>query len=604
WVSKAKGGTGMVTTEALFTHMTCYRNSFAFPDALPRFKKAAAAVHEHGAKLVGQIVHAGAQTQGFPIPFIPWAPSPMAAPRDWATPHQMTVADIKEIIASWVVAAKVLREAGLDGVEVMGGHGYLVNQFLSPLTNHRTDQYGGSVENRMRLALETLDAVRAAVGKDWVMGFRVSGDEFVEGGYNQDDMLGMAPHFVENGRADYISVTAGTYRSAMNIADPTYFPLNSVVYLAAAIKRVVNVPVIAKGKIVDPVQAEEILANNQADMVGMGRALMADPDWANKAREGRLDEIRKCICCNDGCAGRVMATTHLGLRCSMNPELGREVEPGWGAVLPAAKKKKVMVIGGGPAGLEAARVAALRGHAVSLYEKGPELGGQVLIAAKAPTRDSFLDLPRYYKRQMELLKVDVHLDTGVTAALVKQANPDAVVVATGSVPLRPFNIAGIDNDNVVEARAVLLGQAKVGQNVVVFANDQHIQGLSVADFLASQGKKVQVLTEEYEFGKLLDVSTKPAIYKKLLEAGVVLTPDRGIREISGSTVVSYNTLTGEEIMIEDVDTVVYAFGGKEDNVLFYALKGQIKELYAVGDCAGVRQLTSVTREAATAARRI
>lgn len=604
WVSKARGGVGMVITEATFTHPTAYRNTFALPNALPQFKKAAQAVHQHGAKLIGQIVHVGAQTQAFPPAFIPWAPSVVASPRDWAVPHQMTVEQIKEIINSLVIGAKVYREAGLDGVEIMGGHGYLINQFLSPLTNHRTDEYGGSLENRMRFALGVIDAVRAAVGRDWVVGFRVSGDEFTEGGYTLDDMLVMAPHFVKDGRADYLNVTAGTYRSIVNIADPTYFPLNSAVYLAAAIKRVTNVPVIAKGRIVDPAQAEGILANNQADLVGMARALMADPELPRKAREGRLDEIRKCIGCNDGCASRTLSATHLSLRCAMNPELGRETEPGWAEIQPAVEKKKVMVIGAGPAGLEAARVAALRGHTVSLYEKSSEIGGQMIVAAKAPGRESFLDLPRYYKRQMELLKVAVHLGTEVTVDMVKEKSPDTVIVATGSVPLRPYNIVGIDQENVVEARAVLSGEATVGQSVAVFANDHHIQGLNVADFLAGQGKKVEVLCEEYELGKLLDVSTKAAIYKKLLDQGVVLTPDTGIKEISGNTVVAHNTFTRQERIIENVDTVVYAFGGRENNALLQALKGQVKELYAVGDCAGVRQLTAATREAAIVARSI
>jgi pyruvate/2-oxoglutarate dehydrogenase complex dihydrolipoamide dehydrogenase (E3) component len=260
-----------------------------------------------------------------------------------------------------------------------------------------------------------------------------------------------------------------------------------------------------------------------------------------------------------------------------------------------------MIIGGGPAGLETARVAALRGHQVSLYDRGSELGGQTLIAAKAPGRDGFLDLGRYFTYQMKLLNVDVHLNTEVTAEMVKEQNPDAVVVATGSVPLIP-GIPGVDGDNVVEVRQVLNGEVEVGNNVIIIDGSDHIQSLSTADLLAERGKKVEVLGMGYYLGCLLEPATRQNTYERLLQKGVTLTPLTGAREISNNTVLAYHVFSQEERRIEGVDTVVIAYGGKEDNTLYYTLKDQVREIYKVGDAAGLRKIHNITMDGATVGR--
>jgi len=606
WVAKAKGGIGLIGT--YLASVDPRGNIFRQPQAIEAFKRAADAVHEHGAKIICQIAHSGGQAGLSGGPQTSWGPSAILMPNmllERQVCHEMSKDEIKETVENFVYAATVAKEAGMDGVSIHGSHGYLVSEFMSPYFNRRTDEYGGSLENRMRFALEIIDAVRKAVGDDFVVGIRVNADEFVEGGYTLDDFLVMAPILAKTGKLDYLNVSVGTYTSTATVIDPMYFPLGSFVYCAAAVKQVVDIPVFARGRITDPIQAEQILANGQADMVSMVRTFIADPEFANKAREGRVEEIRRCIGCNEGCWARgtrdLVIGMAAGMTCAMNPAVGFEGQPGWGELIPSEVKKKVMVIGGGPAGLEAARVAALRGHQVSLYDKGDELGGQTLIAAKAPSRDGFLDLGRYYTYQMKMLDVDVHLNTEVTAEVIIEKAPDAVVVATGSVPFIP-DIAGVNGDNICEVRQVLNDEVSVGDNVVIIAGDEHIQALSTADFLAEQGKKVEVLSQDYQCGGTLEPCTKQVIYQRLYRKGVVLTANTGVKEISGKTVVAYNVFNQEERRIEGVDTVVIAYGGREDNGLYYALKDRVKEIHKIGDANGVRRIHDATREGAVVGR--
>jgi mycofactocin system FadH/OYE family oxidoreductase 2 len=608
WVAKAKGGIGMIETYLTTTHAKVEQDIFRRPGIVDSFKKAADAVHEHGTKLICQIANSGAQAGGYDMPAA-WAPSAVLTPDGQGhlnCPHEITKEEISGFVEAFAHAATVAREAGMDGVQIHGAHGYLFTQFMSPTTNKRTDEYGGSLENRMRFPLEVIEAVRSAVGNDYVVGIRVSADEFVPGGITLDDFLQMATMMDRTGKLDYMSVSTGTYRSIGTAIDSMYYPLNSFVYCAAAVKQVVDIPVVARGRIQDPVQAEEVLANNQADMVSMVRSIIADPELPNKAKEGRLDEIAKCIGCNEACWGAVYFIRMLGLRgisCTMNPTIGKEGDPGWGELEPAAIKKRVMVIGGGPAGLEAARVAARRGHQVSLYERGSELGGQTLIAAKAPGRDGFLDLGRYYTHQMKLLNVDTHLNTDVTVEMVKEQKPDAVIVATGSVPLIP-DIPGIDGDHVVNVWQVLNGEAKIGDNVVVIGDDDQMQSLSTADFLADEGKKVELLCWGYYHGSKVEPATREAVYQRLLQKGVILTPHTIVNEISGKTVVTMDRFTNEERRIEGVDTVVVGCGGREDNSLFYNLKDQVEEIYIAGDANGVRKVHNATMDGATVGRTV
>lgn len=602
WESKAKGGAGIITTGGMGVHPSAMMYSFGQPEkTLETFKRAADAVRRHGSCFLVQLWHFGGQAYGTTLGHQPWSASAVPPMRGGAVPHEMTRDEIKEVIAAFASAAVLCQKAGCDGVELHGAHSYLFCQFMSPYTNRRTDEYGGDMEGRMRFTLETIDAVRAAVGDNYPVGIRVNGDEFIEGGYNLEDMKIMAPMMASTGKLDFIDVSTG---GLMALA-PMYFPIGHSVYLASAIKQVVDIPVCTIGRINDPVQAENILAEGHADIVCMNRALICDPELPRKAREGRIEEIRKCLACSEGCWQRLSQDRHpMGISCTYNPTVGMETVPGWLELIPAQTRKKVMVIGGGPAGLEAARVAAARGHQVSLWEKYGDLGGMVLLASRAPGREDLGELPRYYRYQMKLLGVDVHLGTEVTAETVKKENPDVVIVATGSVPRVPYDIKGIDQDNVVNVRQVLSGRVEVGQNVLIVDGQHHIQGMATADFLAQQGKTVELITEAPTLGSEMEMITMMALRYRLHAAGVKLTPLTQLKEISGNAVRVAFLFTGETRVLEGIDTVVLSYGGVENNELYYALKDAVKEVYSAGDCKGVRKIVWATADGAAVARTI
>jgi 2,4-dienoyl-CoA reductase-like NADH-dependent reductase (Old Yellow Enzyme family)/thioredoxin reductase len=587
-LARARGGAGLLITAP---HHVLPLTSVAPPGpihddrAIKPLSRIADAIHEHGTKLVAQLCHMGGYNTSGAYGGVVMAPSPVTRrgllPGLEEMPHEMDIDEIKVVVEAFGSMASRMRKAGFDGVEIQAMFGFLIPQFWSPLSNLRSDEYGGSLENRLRFALEVVDSVRAAVGRDFTVGIRVDGDEFSDGGLTLDDMKVITAKLAVTGKLDYISVCAGLLPSLH--VPPMYFPLGVYTHLSAAIKEVTNLPVFTAGRINDPVLAEKVLAEGRADMIGMARGLICDPELPNKAREGRLDEIRRCLGCVE-CGRKYFIATPLS--CTFNPEAGREREF---AVLPAATKKKVMVVGGGAAGLETARVAALRGHQVSLYEKGGELGGQVNIAAKAPGREDFAEVTRYYTYQMKLLGVGIHLSTEVTIEMVEKENPDAVVVATGSQPFIP-PFPGANTADVVEVRAVLGEKVAVGEKVVLVSLEHYMPGLSTADFLAERGKKVEFLTDAIYAGAQVDSSTIEVIYRRLLSKGVTITPLTRIKEIQGNTVLTFNVLTNTERLINGVDTVVVSTGGRADDALYCSLKGKVKELYAVGHCLSPRRL--------------
>lgn len=596
WVSKARGGIGLVETHVHGIHSSI-GDVFAQPAAVVKFRAAAEAVHAEGAKFVGQLWHPGAQ--GNAAIRAPWAPSAVSQPDSWAVPHEMTVPEVHEVIAGYARGAAVLREAGVDGAEIHGAHGYLITQFMSPLSNLRDDEYGGDLERRMTFSLEIIDAIRSEVGRDWTVGMRISGDEMTEGGYNSDDFLRMLPFLTATGSLDYLNVSVGTYRSKDTVIAPSYYPNGAFVYLAAMAKEVVDIPVFCIGRINDPVMAEQILANNQADMIGMTRANICDPELPRKARDGRLDEIRHCLGCNEGCWGHIESMRPIN--CAFNPVVGRETY--WGEIRKTSTPKRVVIVGGGPAGCEAARVATAAGHNVTLFEATPELGGQTLIAAHGPGRSDWSEVGRYFTSELRRLGVDVRLSISANVDAILALDPDNVIVATGGSARVPDGIEGVDLPHVLQAWDVLSGKVQASGRVLVLDDEHHIQAANVAELLASNGADVQLITREFQVGAHMEPNTRMATLRRLEPCGVRVSTTTWVRSIRPGSATLYHFYSQQD-RDEEFDYVVLACGVTPETLLYRQLSERHPKVRAVGDCAGPRRLEMATFEGHLAAREL
>jgi mycofactocin system FadH/OYE family oxidoreductase 2 len=568
------------------------------------YRALADAVHAHGCLVFTQLTHMGrrAQADGEEADVL-LAPSqiPERVHRD--VPHELEAEQIAELVRAFGEAARRCREGGLDGIELSMAHNHLIDQFWSPLFNQRLDDYGGSLENRMRFGFEVLQETRRRVGRDFVVGVRISGDEFTRGGLSAADMAEIARRLATSGLVDFLSIIGGgahTYELQAAAVPNMSYTTGVFLPLAAAIKQAVpGVPIFHASRIVDPVHADRTVAAGQIDVVGMTRALIADPDLPKKARDGRLDDVRTCVGANEGCIDRIYQGKPV--TCVQNPATGRERE--LAEVHPANTPKKVVVVGGGVAGLEAARMAAARGHRVVLFEKTAELGGQVLLAARAPARAEYAGIVRFLAAQVRKLAIDVRLAVEATASAVLAERPDAVIVATGSHPFVP-PVPGSDGKHVVTDRDVLSGEAKVGANVVVVDDVHTQQALSTAELLLEQGKRVEVISPLFYVGQDIGVTSIAPLYKRLFTAGVVLTPGTELRAVEGSAVIVANVYSGVERRIEGVDTVVLSAGSRSIDSLYRALKGQVAELYAVGDCVAPRGVHQAILDATRVARAI
>ncbi len=596
WAERARGGVGLIITEEMSVHPTdrAYEKLVeAFhPEVIPRFRRITDRVHAHEAKIFAQLNHNGQQCDGTLSRLPVWAPSPVPDVLFRETPKEMEPEDIEEVARYFGRCAVHVREGGFDGIELQFGHSSLARQFLSPLTNFRTDEFGGSLENRMRAPLMFIRAVRRAVGEDYTVGIRLCADEMIPGGLDLAQVQEIARRFEATGLLDFIDLSIGTFYNLYLVEGSMHTPLGYTVPLAAGIREVVKLPVFCTGRINDPVMAEKVLAAGQADMIGMCRALICDPFLPKKAYEGRLEEIRYCVADNQGCIGRMGVNKLLG--CIQNPAVGLEERWGEGRLEPAPVKKRVMVVGGGPAGMWAAKMAALRGHRVDLYEREAELGGQVRIAMKGAGRDEFGVIVRNEKAQLDRLGVKVHLGVEVTESMVLEQEPDAVVVATGSVPkARP--VAGADGPAVFNVWQVLRDEADVGANACLVDYDGHHRATSTAEYLADRGVKVHIITSSLfvgaELGPLQDLYLAR---QRLLQKGVTFTPDIAVMEIAGEPgnkrVKGFNVYSNAWQEWGPYDSVVLAMGQDADDRLYKALKGKVKELHRIGDCVAPRKV--------------
>lgn len=597
----AAGGVGMIVVEASFTHPIGkgFVNQLGVHDdkCTDGLKKLADAVHAAGSgvKVGIQPHHAGRQTipkfcGGDPVSA---SPSPCGIMR-FLDPthdvHELSIQEVAQMADSYADAARRNKEAGFDFVEIHGAHGYLITQFLSPYTNKRTDQYGGDFAGRMRFALEVLEKVRAKVGTDYPVTIRLSGSEFMEGGMDLPYVQKVVQALDKVGGIDGYHISSEIYESypGGRMIPPMATPPCPVVWLAAGIKEVTSKPVIAVSKIYRPELVEDVLAKGQADFVATGRSFFADPEWPNKVKAGRLDEINYCITCQ-GCIDRLF--TQVDVQCTVNPRCGREKEM---AITPAPKAKKVMVVGGGPAGMEAAWVAAERGHQVTLYEKANQFGGQMLLAAMPPTREDQGVFTRYQLRRVVKAGVSVVTGKEVTPALVKEEKPDAVIITTGSLPKKP-NIPGIDGVNVVEARDVLRGILKTRSPVIVTGGG--LVGCGVAEWLAEKGQKVKIVEMLPEVAPDMGLNDKVAMLGRLEKLGVEIFTNKNITKITPKGVTVEEGGKTEDIVGE---TVVIALGSSPDRTLADAVKGQVAEIYTAGDCVEARKCLEAVYEGAKA----
>ncbi len=603
---RAKGGIGLIVMEGVIPHPTGValpRLVYAWnDDVIPGFRKIADAVHQWGAKIFCQIWHPGREMTGLFTRTPVLAPSPVPCPANREIPKAMDMGEIAEIRSSFASAALRVQAGGFDGVEIHGGHGYLIEQFLSPLTNKRTDAYGGSLDNRLRFPFEVIRAVRQAVGKEFVVGIRLSADEFFPGGLGVEGMAEVAARLEATGLLDFIDVTVGISATFPVIVGDMSFPPAYEVDLAAAIKaRAGGLPVFSTGRINDPLLAEKILEEGRADMIGMTRATICDPELPAKAREGRLEDIRRCIACNQGCVGRLLKGVEIS--CLQNPAVGRERELGEGTLVPAARKKRVLVVGGGPAGMEAARVAALRGHDVVVCERQEHLGGQLDLLARVPGKEEFGEVVRYLESQIRKLGVDVRLGQDVDERLIRKIAPDAVVIATGSEPALP-PLEGAHTATVLTAEGALANGRDIGQRVLVFEDDFHLQGVAVIESLMRRGVHVEVVTPLLIAGMDLPPMNLMTFYHRAFAAGVTFTGSHSIRRVNGRSVVIFNVFSQAERELRDIDAIVAVTGNQARSGLLHAIQGQAPETYGVGDCVSPRKALEAIHEGHLVGRRI
>ncbi|KUR76099.1 FAD-dependent oxidoreductase [Novosphingobium sp. FSW06-99] len=583
--ARAAGGAGLIVMQVAGVHETARYTAHLLmattDDCIPGYARVADAVHAHGCALFGQLFHPGREIMESQDGTLPVAYAPSAVPNErfHVTPRPMSAALIAQVIAGYAMAAQRLERAGLDGVEVVASHGYLPAQFLNPRVNLRTDAYGGDDQARRRFLADVLAAIRAATGPDFIVGLRISGDEKDADGLSAEDVMATLVAF--DGQFDYYNITAGTSAgigSAVNIAPPMAVAHGHLAPLSASIRARVGTPVFVAGRINQPQDAERILASGAADMVGMTRALICDPEMPAKARDNRLDDIRACIACNQACIGHF----HMGypISCIQHPETGRELT--YGAITPAPRPRRIVIAGGGPAGMKAAAVAAARGHQVILCEAGRQLGGQALLAQMLPSRAEFGGIVTNLAREMALAGVDVRLNQPVTRALIDQIAPAAVVIATGATP-RSAPVEGAETGHVVNPWQVLRNEVNVGASVLIADWSLDWIGLGLAERLARAGCRVRLAVDGYMAGQRVHQYVRDLWIGTLHDLGVEVIPYARLYGIDGQTVFCQHASNGAPMLFEDVDTLITNLGHQSVCALEDELAGTGLDLHVIGD---------------------
>lgn len=590
---RAEAGVGMIVVE----------NCIVDPDVLgvgpelglwsdkqvPGLERLRNALRPSGSVVGLQLNHMGRQTTlGHPV-----APSPIPISSRGPLPKALSESEIANVVEEFVSAARRAAAAGFDFVEIHGAHGYLICEFLSPISNRREDRYGGDPERRLEFPRRIVRGIRDALGAEFPVQFRFSASEYVEGGLDLEQSAQIAQRLVEFG-VDSLSVSAGNWQTLQYIMAPMFMPEGYLAADAARIKQAVNVPVIAVGRIHRPEVAERILQGGQADLVAVGRGLIADGEWAHKLAEGRADDIRPCISCNT-CVDYVSRA--LEGRCTVNAAMGREYDLEY---TPAARPHRVLIVGGGPAGLEAARVARLRGHEVSLVEKGTRLGGKLHVSAAAPSKGEVHRFTEYLVHQVDKLGVHVELGCRLDREGLLRRKPEIVILATGSSPVIP-PLAGVSLPNVVVAEDVLLDRVRVGERVVIIGGGG--TGCETAEFLAERGHKVTMIEMMAHIGMNIEAITRRWMYYQFRRAGVRLFTQSKLMRIEPGRVFYQDQRGGESGI--DCDHAVIALGYRSsDDMAFCEDEGFPVPSYRIGDCEKPGTILDAVVTGATLAARI
>jgi 2,4-dienoyl-CoA reductase-like NADH-dependent reductase (Old Yellow Enzyme family)/thioredoxin reductase len=587
--ARARGGVGMMLvggggihpSGAELPHLPALWDD----GCIPALKRMAETIRPFKSRLGMQLMHGGRQSYHDQKV----APSAIPAPAVvHGVPRALTREEIHMLADAFGQSAGRCQAAGFDFIEIHAAHGYLINQFLAPNSNRRTDDYGGPFEHRIRFLLEVMAAIRSRCGTDFPVGVRINAEDYIDDGWTLAEALRLAPILEEKGAA-YLHVSAGVYGSRQLTIPSMYVPQGCFVDLAAAVKDKVSVPVVAVGRIKSPKLAEQIIAEEKADMIALGRSLLADPQWPAKADSGAVRRIRPCIGCCLGCIHTVLQLEPGG--CVVNPDVGREYQ--LKEIAPAAKAKRVLVVGAGPAGLAAARMAALRGHRVVVCDQGPSPGGALRLAAKPPGRGDLAELIDYFVEELQQLEVPVRLNTALDEPLLDELAPEVVILATGSLPEMPL-LKGLYGTQMqlCTVTEVLSGQAGTGPRVIVWGGNQ--AGLVLADFLAERGRTVAVLHAKHHFGEEMSSNDRFYLRERLKQGRVALHKQVVVERFLPDGV----RFRGEkgDVTLTAFDTVVLADGFAPLREAANLLKARRIKARFIGDAKAPRHLMYAVAE--------
>lgn len=602
---RAQGGAGLIITEEQSVH----RSDFAYeklihaydPAVIPYYRRMTSAVKAEGAAIFCQLNHNGLQGFSFFNDEPLWGPSPLGDGLFREVPASVTEAQIAELVAGYGEVAAHAKAGGFDGVELQASHSSILRQFMSPHTNRRSGRYGGSPENRLRLTIECLEAVRGSVGDTIAVGIRLCTDELIDGGLKPADVVDIAVRLDRLGLVDFINTSIGTTARLYMVEGPMSVPAGYQTAHTAAIREAVSVPVIGVGRVNDPLMADRLLREGMADLIGVVRGQIADPEWAKKSREDRASEIRKCIACNQYCIG--LMGLNQPLSCIQHPANGEEAKLGEDSYSPAAGVKTIVVIGGGPAGMEAAIVAAHHGHRAILFERAGQLGGNVNWIVKVPQRLEYGDLIRNKTSELNRYGVEQRLECEATAADVLAEHPDVVIVATGQDEVPPAHVPGMDGARVRTPIQVLAAPRPDACHVMVIDEIGSHQATSLAEYLAEGGCRISMVTSAFSVGQELGVTLDLELWHSRM-GGLEIDFYAGhiVLDVTGDPVL-LDIYANRQITLHGVALIVPVNHGRSRDGLYRELREQVPEIFRVGDALAPKDVGEAILDGHRAARK-